>query len=121
MSANMGASTPKLGNRIMMSLLEAPVVGGVLGKELTILTFTGRKTGRTYRTPVGYKRTGVDTITLQSKFGTDGKTWWRNFTGDGAHVTVLVDGTTHPGHAVAVKDGEIVTVTITLTNEGESR
>ena len=121
MSANQGASTPKLGNRIMMSLLGAPVVGGVLGKGLTVLTFTGRKTGRSYRTPVGYKRTGADTILLQSKFGTDGKTWWRNFTGTGAPVSVLVDGITRAGHAGAIKDGDVVNVSVTLTNEGASR
>lgn len=38
-----------------------------------------------------------------------------------ANQGVLIDGTTRPAHAVAIKDGDIVNVTLTLTTEGESR
>lgn len=104
-------------NRFMISLLHTPIVGGFLGRGLTILTYTGHKSGQVYRTPVGYRRSD-DTITLESKFGSHKKNWWRNFVGDGAPVTLLIGGKDRPGHAVAVVDGDAVTVTVTLQPEG---
>ncbi len=105
--------TTTAGNRFRLSLLHPPVVGRFLGRGLTVLTYTGHKSGRVYRTPVGYQRDG-DTVTLESKFGSHKKSWWRNFVGDGAPVTLLIDGKDRPGHAVAVVDGDAVTVTVTL-------
>jgi len=34
----------------------------------------------------------------------DAKTWWRNFLGDGAPMTLTLDGIEHSGHAVAHRD-----------------
>ncbi len=46
----------------------------------------------------------------------DSKTWWRNFTGEGAPLTLTnFDGTDRTGHAVAHRDERgRVTVNVTL-------
>ena len=45
----------------------------------------------------------------------DAKTWWRNFLGDGAPMTVRLDGAERTGHAVAHRDADgKVTVNVRL-------
>jgi len=34
----------------------------------------------------------------------DAKTWWRNFLGDGAPLTITLDGRDRTGHAIARRD-----------------
>jgi hypothetical protein len=34
----------------------------------------------------------------------DAKTWWRNFVGDGAPISLRLDGADRMGHAVAHQD-----------------
>lgn len=65
--------TARIGNSIVGLFLRSPFQGP-LGGQLLLLTVTGRKTGRTYTTPVGYVRKG-ETITVLSQ---EGRTWWRN-------------------------------------------
>jgi hypothetical protein len=46
----------------------------------------------------------------------DAKTWWRNFVGDGAPVSLTLDGAERAGHAVAHQDDSgRVTVRVRLT------
>jgi hypothetical protein len=80
-----------------------------------MLTYTGRRSGRTFSIPVGYRRSG-DEINIAVSMP-DAKTWWRNFLGDGGPVTLRLDGTERPGQAVAQRDEEgRVTVTVRLTD-----
>ncbi len=73
----------------------------------------GRRSGRTFSIPVGYRRTG-DTVIIGSQFP-DAKVWWRNFLGEGGPVSLELDGTDRTGHAVAHRDDKgRVTVTVTL-------
>ncbi len=45
----------------------------------------------------------------------DGKKWWRNFTDEGAPLTILLAGSERTGHAVATRDARgRVTVTVRL-------
>jgi hypothetical protein len=45
----------------------------------------------------------------------DGKKWWRNFTGEGASLSILLAGSEQPAHAVATRDSRgRVTVTVRL-------
>jgi hypothetical protein len=78
-----------------------------------MLTYTGRRSGRTFSTPVGYRRTGDD-VTIGVRMP-DAKTWWRNFLGAGGPLSLHLDGTDRPGHAVARRDEKgRVTVSVKL-------
>ena len=91
-------------------LLNAPVAamatsrrfGPIVGRNVAIITYTGRRSGRTFTTPVAYRRSG-DEIEIAANMP-DAKSWWRNFLGDGAPLTVRLEGTEQPGHAVAQRD-----------------
>lgn len=87
-------------NPLMKLLLRSPL-RGPLGKGLLLITFTGRKSGKRYTTPVAYQDRG-DTLILF----VDGR-WWRNLLG-GAPVTVLVDGQRWEGRAEANPDPDAV-------------
>ncbi|BBY55325.1 nitroreductase/quinone reductase family protein [Mycolicibacillus koreensis] len=122
-------STPRrphaLGRALMRAapLLNAPVMavgnsrfGGVLDRTITRLTYTGRRSGRTVTIPVAYRRTG-DTVVVGVNLP-EAKTWWRNFTGPGAPLSLRLDGVDHPGHGVAERyaDGRVqVVVTLSAT------
>jgi hypothetical protein len=96
------------------ALIKAPVVGRVLRRGLVVIRYTGRRSGETFETPVGYRRRG-DTL-LIGVVAPDQKNWWRNFLGDGAPITLLdFDGRDRTGHAVAQRDGRGgVSVSVTL-------
>jgi deazaflavin-dependent oxidoreductase (nitroreductase family) len=92
-----------LANGTMRALLRSPL-HGLVSKRAMLITFSGRKTGRLYTTPVNYVRDG-DTITVVSR---SHRTWWRNLRG-GAQVTVRVRGKDLKGVAeVVVDDKEAV-------------
>jgi F420H(2)-dependent quinone reductase len=102
-------------------LFNAPVValtrssrwGGALGGSVAVLTYTGRRSGRTVSLPVGYQRRGDD-VTINVHMP-DAKTWWRNFLGDGAPLTLRVDGRDLAGTGVAHRDADgRVTVRVRL-------
>jgi hypothetical protein len=80
-----------------------------------MLSYTGRRSGRKFSIPVAYRRTG-DEITINANLP-ETKSWWRNFVGAGARLTLQLDGHERTGHAVAQRDemGQ-VTVTVRLTD-----
>jgi deazaflavin-dependent oxidoreductase (nitroreductase family) len=82
-------------NRIMISLLRSPL-HGLLSKSVMLITFTGRKTGRSYTTPVNYFRDG-NNVTVFSH-----ATWHRNLRG-GAPVTVRLQGRDYSAQAEAIE------------------
>lgn len=76
----------KLMNPPMMALLRSRFHKMISG-SIHIVTFTGRKTGKVYSTPVSYIQEG-DRLT----FSTNGENiWWRNLVG-GAKVTLTLRG-----------------------------
>ncbi|MFC4125899.1 nitroreductase/quinone reductase family protein [Nocardia rhizosphaerae] len=89
-------------NTGIVALTEAPGIGKVLGKAFAQITYVGRRSGRTFSTPVNYRRSGTDYVIGVAM--PDKKTWWRNFLGDGGPVTLRIAGVDHRGHAVAVRD-----------------
>ena len=91
-------------NRGFMRLRSAPVVGPFVSRYLTVVSYTGRRSGRAFRTPVGYRRAG-DVVTIQVMLA-DAKSWWRNFTGDGGPLTLDLPGGPVTGHAVAERVGK---------------
>ncbi|GGK68097.1 hypothetical protein Sme01_13290 [Sphaerisporangium melleum] len=78
-----------------------------------MVTYTGRRSGRTFSTPVAFRRAG-DTVTIDVMLP-DSKTWWRNFADQGGPISLELDGVDRTGHAVAHrgKAGRVV-VTVSL-------
>jgi len=86
-------SIVRLLNPIVAALLRSPL-HGLMSKDIMLITFTGRKTGRTYTTPVTYVRDGS-----RVKLFTQ-TPWWRNCR-DGAGVTLLLEGAERRGKSEA--------------------
>jgi hypothetical protein len=100
-------------NAVIRPLVASPVGGRLFGRWMTVLTYTGRRSGRTFSIPVAYSRRGDD-LTIHVEFP-DQKKWWRNFVGDGGPVLVQLQGVERGGHAVANRDSEgQVTVSVHL-------
>jgi deazaflavin-dependent oxidoreductase (nitroreductase family) len=84
---------------------------GKIGEQILVLHFTGRRTGKSYSTPVGYHR--VDgRLALVTNSG-----WRHNFRG-GADVKVTIKGETIPAHAELLSDpGEVASIHDRLIEE----
>jgi len=89
-------------NSAVMTAAGLPVIGDRIRNHIAPITYTGRKSGRTITLPVGYRRSG-DTVTIRVAMP-DEKTWWRNFLGEGAPMSIELDGHERSGHAVATRD-----------------
>lgn len=84
-----------------------------MSKRLTIVTYTGRRSGRTFSTPVAFRR--VDDIVTIGVQMPDAKKWWRNFLAEGGPISLELDGIDRAGHAIARRDDKgRVTVTVRL-------
>jgi deazaflavin-dependent oxidoreductase (nitroreductase family) len=76
-------------NGIMTALLRSPLHGAISHSVLA-LTYTGRKSGRTYTVPVNYVRDPDDYERLLIT-STPARTWWRNLR-EGQSVIVRLRG-----------------------------
>lgn len=85
-------------NPVMLWLLRSPFHFLLSGNTLAI-TYTGRKSGKTYTVPVNYVRVGEQYLTISLAR----RTWWRNLRG-GAQVTVRLKGKDLPARAEAFDD-----------------
>jgi hypothetical protein len=100
-------------NTGVAALIRSPRWGRLVGRGLAMMTYTGRRSGRTFTIPVGYKRTGDDVTIAVSM--PESKTWWRNFLDAGAPLSLHLDGVDRPGHAMAHRDPRgRVTVAVSL-------
>lgn len=88
-------------NRVLKALLRSPF-HGLLSKNLLLLTFTGRKSGKQYTTPLSRIDKGPDNVAFFTRTG-----WWRNLEG-GAPVTVRLSGRDRKGIAVPSNDPQAV-------------
>ncbi len=94
-------------NPVMRGLLKSPLQGA-LSKNIAILHFTGRKSGRALSTPLSYTREN-NTVRLLSSQNTR---WWMNFREADAPVEVEIGreklgGTAHllEGDSEALREG----------------
>jgi hypothetical protein len=110
----LGSSFATTVNGLAVKLMDAPAIGGFIRRGLTTVRYVGRRSGKTFEIPVGYRRRG-DGILIGVSMP-DSKNWWRNFLGDGAPITLLgLDGRDQTGHAVAHRDDRgRVSVTVKL-------
>jgi hypothetical protein len=100
-------------NSGVTALARSPRLGPLVSRHITTATYQGRRSGRTFSTPVGYQRSG-DVVTIAVMLP-DAKSWWRNFTGEGGPLSLQLDGGDRTGHAVAHRDNpRRVTLTVTL-------
>ena len=86
--------TYKIANPIVKALLRSPL-HRIASGSLTLLHFTGRKSGRRYTTPLSYVRKR-DTVWLLSAHSTR---WWMNLRGGDASVALEIARTTYTGKA----------------------
>jgi hypothetical protein len=103
------------------AVASSPRFGGLLNRyitrtnTLTMLSYTGPRSGRRFSIPVTYRRTGDELII--DVWMPEAKTWWRNFLGDGGPLALRVGGAERAGHAVAKRDPKgRVTVAVRLTS-----
>jgi F420H(2)-dependent quinone reductase len=101
-------------NDAAVILINAPLVGRLIGRGLVVIRYVGRRSGTTFEIPVGYRRSGSSFVIGVS--APKAKNWWRNFLGEGAPITfVNFGGKDRNGHAVAKRDGRgRVSVTVRL-------
>lgn len=76
----------KLYNPMVSWLLRSPL-HNVMSNSTLLITYTGRKSGRAYTTPVNFVRDGETLLVVSPR----DRIWWRNLRGD-APVTVRVAG-----------------------------
>jgi hypothetical protein len=89
-------------NAPVAAMANSRLFGRIVGRNVAIITYTGRRSGRTISTPVAYRRNG-DELQIAANMP-EAKTWWRNFIGDGAPLSVQLNGIERGGHAVAQRD-----------------
>ncbi len=89
-------------NPVMRFLLRSPL-HVLLSRSLMLITFTGRKSGRQFTTPVRYVRIG----TTVRCFTSAENLWWRNLRG-GADVVLRIEGRDRPYRAAVVVDDPVV-------------
>lgn len=89
-------SAYKFVNPIMKAILRSPM-HGLLSHAMMVLTFKGRKSGKTISTPVGYTRKGNSLIVFT--FGS----WWVNLQNN-AELTMRLQGRDVKGRANIVRD-----------------
>jgi deazaflavin-dependent oxidoreductase (nitroreductase family) len=89
-------TVPPFVNRAMKFVLRSPV-HALVSKTVLLITFTGRKSGKTYTTPVSYSQT-ADGVTIFTHAA-----WWKNLR-RGAPVTLRIRGREFQGVAEPVSE-----------------
>jgi deazaflavin-dependent oxidoreductase (nitroreductase family) len=89
-------TVPPFVNKTMKFVLRSPV-HGMVSKFTTLITFTGRKSGKTYTTPVSYSQFDDQVYVFTHA------NWWKNLCG-GAPVTLCLQGQEHQGWAEPVAE-----------------
>ena len=89
-------TVPPFVTSAMKFVLRSPV-HGMVSKTILLITFTGRKSGKTYTTPVDYSQDG-DQVTIFTHAD-----WWKNLRGE-APVTLRIRGRELQGLAQPVAE-----------------
>jgi deazaflavin-dependent oxidoreductase (nitroreductase family) len=82
-------TVPPFVNKAMKFVLGSPA-HGLVSKTVLLITFTGRKSGKAYTTPVSYSQSGEDvTVFTHAQ-------WWKNLRAD-TPVTLRLQGRERQG------------------------
>lgn len=92
---------PRWLNGLMGLMLRAPGLQRLPGRSTALLTFTGRKSGTIYVTPISYVRDGDSVILTCHR----SRQWWRNIASR-PEVQVRLAGTDYAGTARVVRDDD---------------
>jgi F420H(2)-dependent quinone reductase len=97
----------RVANRLVAAVLSSRF-HRVLSGRLTLLSYTGRRSGRKISLPVGYEERGPDHLTI-TVGGPSKKVWWRNLR-DEAPVSLVLRGSHRSGLARSREDqsGEVI-------------
>lgn len=95
------ATPPRWLNALMAGMLRTPGLQRLVGKGTLLLTFTGRRSGTEYTTPISYVRTD-DTVLMM---GHESRQWWRNLEANPA-VRLRLAGDEVTGTAVVLHGEE---------------
>jgi hypothetical protein len=88
-------------NPALRMVLRSPAHRLASGR-FALITYAGRKSRREYTIPVFYRDKGKE-ITIAVGWP-DRKIWWRNLTGDGGPVRLVVRGQEVRGYATATRE-----------------
>ncbi|MEL6269905.1 MAG: nitroreductase/quinone reductase family protein [Chloroflexota bacterium] len=94
---NNSGGVPGWVNSMMKFVLRSPL-HGIVSKDIMLITFTGRKSGKPFTTPVTYSM-DANTVMMFT-----GGRWWKNLEG-GAPVIVRIQGRDRTGTAVPTQGG----------------
>ncbi len=89
-------TVPPIVNRTMKFVLRSPL-HGIVDKQILLITFTGRKSGKTYTTPVSYSQSGDQVVIFTHA------DWWKNLR-NGAPVTLHIHGRNLAGVAEPIAE-----------------
>jgi deazaflavin-dependent oxidoreductase (nitroreductase family) len=89
-------TVPPILNRTMKVILRSPA-HAMVSKTILLITFTGRKSGKNYTTPVSYSQNG-DQVSIFTHAN-----WWKNLR-NGSPVTVRIRGRELQGLAETVAE-----------------
>jgi deazaflavin-dependent oxidoreductase (nitroreductase family) len=93
-------------NPILRWLLRSPLHFAV-SENMMLMTYRGRKSGKSYTIPMSYLENGDVLYTISSR----DRVWWRNLRG-GEDVTVRVKGEDVPAWAESIEDRRNVTMAL---------
>jgi len=113
-------TVPPIVNRTMKFMLRSPL-HGMVDKQILLITFTGRKSGKTYTTPVSYSQSGDQVVIFTHA------NWWKNLRND-APVTVHIRGRDLQGLAQPIAEDKEAVVrsdakyyAVTFDDQGNPR
>lgn len=90
-------------NPLVRALLRSPAHGLLSGRVL-LISYTGRRSGRSFALPVQYVREGDEVVVTVG--WPERKTWWRNFSDAPRPVVLRLAGRDVQGTARAVERGD---------------
>ena len=88
-------------NPAMKALLHSPF-HGILSKNLAIIRFKGRKSGKSFSTPVAYSRLDEKTILVMTR-----SPWWKNLS-NGQTAQLRLEGREYSAVPEIIQDNAIV-------------
>ena len=93
-------------NPIMRWLLRSPLHGFV-SKNMMLITYKGRKSGKPYTTPVNYLRIAQDQDQFLATTSSRDRVWWRSLRGS-VEVTIRLQGKDYPATSEVIEDDQEV-------------
>jgi deazaflavin-dependent oxidoreductase (nitroreductase family) len=103
-------------NPIMTWLLRSPL-HGFISKNMMLMTYQGRKSGKTFTTPMNYARLHDKNGEYLLTTSTRERKWWRNLRG-GAAVNLRLQGKEVQAKAEAVEDEQLVALDLSALVQG---